>query len=303
MRILITGATGLVGTELTKLLLQNGVSIHYLTLSKDQKSTFDGPDCVGFYWNPEQGIIDENCLLGVDAIIHLAGATISKRWTNKQKQAIIESRMLSSNVLFKAVKEHPNQVRQIVSASAIGIYPDSHSTVYTEDSTAVDPGFLAHVVVKWEESVDKFKLLNIKVCKLRTSTVFAKDGGALPVMAKPIKMGFGAAFGNGKQIQSWIHVHDLARLYYFAVQNECEGIYNATSPQPISNEAQTKLMAKILHKPLWLPNIPRFVMKLALGEMHELLFNDKNVSAQKALNAGFTFDFPDPESALRDTLQ
>lgn len=303
MRILITGATGLVGTELTKLLLQNGVSIHYLTLSQDQKSTFDGSDCVGFYWNPEQGIIDENCLLGVDAIIHLAGATIAKRWTNKQKQAIIESRILSSNVLFKAVKENPNQVRQIVSASAIGIYPDSHSTVYTEDSTAVDPGFLAHVVVKWEESVDKFKLLNIKVCKIRTSTVFAKEGGALPVMAKPIKIGFGAAFGNGKQIQSWIHVHDLARLYYFAVLNEWEGIYNATSPHPISNEAQTKLIAKILHKPLWLPNIPRFVMKLALGEMHDLLFNDKNVSAQKVISAGFTFGFPDPESALRDTLQ
>ncbi len=303
MRILITGATGLVGTELTKLLLQNDVSIHYLTLSNDEKKAFDRPNCVGFHWNPEQGIIDENCLLGVDAIIHLAGATIAKRWTSKQKQAIIESRILSSNVLFKAVKENPNQITQIVSASAIGIYPDSHSAVYTETSTAVDPGFLAHVVQKWEESVDKFKLLNIKICKLRTSTVFAKEGGALPVMAKPIKMGFGAAFGNGKQIQSWIHVHDLARLYFFAVQNGWEGIYNAASPNPISNAAQTKLIAKILHKPLWLPNIPRFVMKLLLGEMHELLFNDKNVSAQKAINAGFTFDFPDPESALRDTLQ
>lgn len=303
MRILITGATGLVGTALTRLLLEKGVSVHYLTLSTSEKKAFDQPNCVGFHWNPEQGIIDENCLIGVDVIIHLAGATIAKRWTNKQKQAIIESRILSSNVLFKAVKENPNRVTQIVSASAIGIYPDSHSAVYTEMSTAVDPGFLAHVVLKWEESVDKFKLLNIKVCKLRTSTVFAKEADALPVMAKPIKMGFGANFGNGKQIQSWIHVRDLARLYFYAVQNGWEGIYNATSPQPITNAAQTKLMAKILQKPLWLPNIPRFVMKLALGEMHELLFNDKNVSAQKAIDSGFTFDFPDPESALRDTLQ
>jgi uncharacterized protein (TIGR01777 family) len=303
MRILITGATGLVGGELVKLLLQNGISIHYLTLSDKEKQAFDRPNCTGFHWNPEQGIIDENCLLGVDAIIHLAGATISKRWTNKQKQAIVESRVMSSNVLFKALKAHPNEVRQIVSASAIGIYPDSHSVIYTEDSTAVDPGFLAHVVMKWEESVDKFKLLNMKVCKLRTATVFAKQGGALPVMAKPIKMGFGSAFGNGRQVQSWIHVHDLARMYFFAVQNGWEGVYNAASPNPISNMALTKMIAKTLDKPLWLPNIPRFVMKMLLGEMHELLFNDKNVSPQKAINAGFTFDFPEPEPALRDTLQ
>jgi len=303
MRILITGATGLVGSELVSLLLQNGISIHYLTLSDNEKKEMDQPNCIGFHWNPEQGIIDENCLLGVDAIIHLAGATISKRWTDKQKQAIIESRLMSSNVLFKALKENPNQVTQIVSASAIGIYPDSATAIYTEESTAVDPGFLAHVVVKWEESVDKFKLLDIKVCKLRTATVFAKQGGALPVMAKPIKMGFGASFGNGRQIQSWIHIHDLAQMYLYAVQNNWDGVYNATSPNPISNETMTRMIAKILHKPLWLPNIPRFVMKLLLGEMHELLFNDKNVSPKKALSAGFKFDFPEPEKALRDTLQ
>lgn len=303
MRTLITGATGLVGSELTDLLLENGVSVHYLTLSATEKQQHDKPNCTGFHWNPEQGKIDENCLLGVDAIIHLAGATIAKRWTNKQKQAIIESRILSSNVLFKAVKDHPNQVRQIVSASAIGIYPDSHSVVYHEDNMAVDPGFLAHVVIKWEESVDKFKLLGIKVCKLRTATVFAKQGGALPVMAKPIKMGFGAAFGSGKQIQSWIHIRDLARMYFFAVQNNWEGVYNAASPVPISNEVQTKMIAKILGKPLWLPNIPKFVMKLLLGEMHELLFNDKNVSSHKAVAAGFIFEFPEPELALRDTLE
>jgi uncharacterized protein len=302
MRILITGATGLVGSELITLLLQKGVSIHYLTLSTKKEK--DQPNCIGFYWNPEQGIIDENCLIGVDAIIHLAGAPISKRWTDSQKQQIIESRVLSSNLLFKALKENPDhQVTQIVSASAIGIYPDGPGVVYSENSNAVDNGFLGNVVVKWEESADKLQRLGIRVCKLRTGLVFAKNGGALPEIAGPIKSGFGAAFGNGTQTQSWIHVHDLAQLYYFAIQHSWEGVFNAVTPHPISNMGMTKMIANILHKPLWLPNIPRFIMKVILGEMHELLFNDKNVSAQKAVDNGFTFTFPTPEKALRDVLQ
>lgn len=300
MRILITGATGLVGRELIKLLLQKNISIHYLSLS--EKRALDQPNCVGFYWDPEKGIIDENCLLGVDAIIHLAGAPISEKWTDKQKQEIIESRILSSNLLFKALKENPNQVKKIVSASAMGIYPDSPTAVYVEDSAAVDDGFIGNVVVKWEASVDKFKRIEIQVCKLRTAIVLAKNGGALPQMVKPIRLGIGAAFGSGKQMQSWIHIHDLARMYLFAVQH-WEGIYNASAPNPISNADLTKRIAAILHKPLLLPNIPKFMMKLILGEMHELLFNDKNVSPQKAIAHGFTFDYTDPEKALRDVLQ
>jgi len=301
MRILITGATGLVGSELISLLLQNNISIHYLTITEEKDK--DQPNCTGFFWNPQQGIIDENCLIGVDAIIHLAGATISKRWTNAQKQQIIESRVLSSNTLYKALKENPHQVKQIVSASAVGIYPDSFTAVYTENSTAIDDGFLGNVVVKWEESVDKFKRLNIKVCKLRTGIVFAKKGGALQEMTKPIKLGLGSSFGDGKQIQSWIHIHDLAAMYFFAVQNSWEEVYNAVAPDPVTNEVQTKLIAKILKKPLFMPNIPRFLMKLILGEMHELLFTNKNVSPKKAIESGFTFQFPTIEKALRDILE
>jgi uncharacterized protein (TIGR01777 family) len=301
MRILITGATGLVGSELISLLLKNGVSVHYLTISKEKEK--DRLNCIGFYWNPEQGIIDENCLMGVDAIIHLAGAPISKKWTNKQKQEIIESRVLSSNTLYKALKENPHQVQQIVSASAVGIYPNSNTIVYTENTAAVDDGFLGNVVVKWEESVDKFKRLNIKVCKLRTGIVLARKGGALPEMVKPIRLGLGAAFGNGKQIQSWIHIHDLAAMYFSAVQNSWEGVYNAVSPDPITNEVLTKKIAKILKKPLFLPNIPEFFMQLLLGEMHELLFTDKNVSPQKAIGNGFKFQYPAIDKALTNVLK
>lgn len=300
MRILITGATGLIGSEIVSLLLQNGVSVHYLTTSKHKIE--NQLNYKGFFWNPEQGIIDENCLMGVDAIIHLAGATIAKRWTKSYKQEIIESRIFSSNVLYKALKENPNQVKQIVSASGTAIYPNSYSKIYTEDSTEIDDGFLGNVVVKWEESVDKFKSLGIKVCKLRTGIVLAKKGGALLEMLKSIKLGFGSPFGDGKQMQSWIHLHDLAEMYFFAVKYSWEGVYNAVAPQPITNEALTKTIATILEKPLFMPNIPKFVMKLILGEMHELLFTNKNLSAQKAINQEFKFKFPTAEKALTNIL-
>lgn len=300
MKILITGATGLIGSEVATLLLQNGVSIHYLTTSK--KKIENQPNYKGFFWNPEQGIIDENCLMGVDAIIHLAGASLVKRWTKAYKQEIIESRIFPSNVLYKALKENPHQVKQIVSASGIAIYPNSSTIIYAENATEIDDGFLGNVVVKWEESVDKFQLLNIKVCKFRTGMVLSKKGGALAEMLKPIQLGLGAPFGNGKQMQSWIHLHDLAALYFFAVQNSWEGTFNAVAPKAVSNEVLTKMIANILGKPLFMPHIPEFVMKIMLGEMHELLFTNKNLSAQKVLDNGFTFEYPNIEKALSNLL-
>ena len=298
MKVLITGATGLIGNELVSLLLQNGVSIHYVTTSK--KKIVNELNYKGFYWNPEQGIINENCLMGVDAIIHLAGATISKRWTKSYKQEIIESRLLSSAVLFKALKNHPNQVKQIVSASGTAIYPNNDTVIYDENSQEIDNSFLANVVFKWEESVDKFKSLGLKVCKLRTGIVLSNKGGALIEMAKPIKMGLGSPFGNGKQIQSWIHIHDIAALYFFAISNDLEGVYNAVAPNPVSNDKLTMTIATILKKPLFMPNIPKFMMKLLLGEMHELLFENRNLSAQKIIDKGFVFRYKTIEKAIKN---
>jgi len=300
MKILITGATGLVGSELVSLLLQNGVSVHYLTTSKNKID--NQPNYNGFYWNPEQGVIDENCLMGVDSIVHLAGASIAKRWTASYKEEIIESRILSSSLLFKALKENTHQVQQIVSASGTAIYPDSSTAVYTEDSKEVDDSFLGNVVVKWEESVDKFKLLNIKVCKFRTGIVLSNKGGALLEMLRPIKLGVGSPFGTGKQMQSWIHLHDLAALYFYAINNSWEGVYNAVAPNPISNEDLTKIIANLLSKPLFMPNIPEFAMNLILGEMHELLFTNKNISSKKAKDQGFSFQYKTAESALKNLL-
>jgi len=300
MKVLITGATGLIGTELVSLLLQNGISVNYLTTSK--KKIVNELNYNGFYWSPEQGIIDENCLMGVDSIINLAGANIAKRWTNSYKQEIIESRLLSSALLFKAIKNNPNQVKQIVSASGTSIYPNSDSIVYDENSTQVNDSFLGNVVVKWEESTDKFASLGLKVCKLRTGIVLSAKGGALVEMLKTIKLGLGSSFGSGKQIQSWIHIHDIAALYFYAIKNNLDGVYNAVSPNPVTNEELTFSIAKVLKKPLFMPNVPKFAMKLILGEMHELLCENRNLSANKIKDKGFEFKYKSIDEALINIL-
>jgi uncharacterized protein (TIGR01777 family) len=298
MKILITGATGLIGTELVKLFLHKGHTVHYLTTS--QNKIVSKHNYYGYYWNPEEGKIDENCLIGVDAIIHLAGANIAKRWTNAYKTEIIESRTLSSELLYNVLKKNPHQVQQIVSASGTAIYPDSFSKIYDETSTEMDNSFLGNVVVKWEEGVDRFHLLGIKVCKLRTGIVFANNGGALPEMVRPIKMGFGAAMGNGKQIQAWIHIKDLVNIYYFAIEKQWDGIFNAVAPNSVTNSDLTKAIAKKFKRPLFLPNIPQFIMKLILGEMSILLFSSKNLSAQKIQKNGYVFQIKTVSEALND---
>jgi uncharacterized protein len=300
MKILITGATGLVGKEVTELLLQNGLKVNYLTTSKNKIQ--HQPNFQGFYWDPQQGIIDENCLLGVAAIIHLAGANIAKRWTSKYKQEIIESRVLSSNLLYIALKNNTHQVEHFISASAIGIYPDSLNAIYHEDFTNFNDSFLSNVVVKWEESVSQIQRLNIKVAKIRIGLVLAAKGGALIEILKPIKLGLGSPFGSGKQMQSWIHIYDLSNLFLFVLQNGLEDIYNAVAPLPVTNKELTSTAARILGKPFFIPNVPKFVMQLILGEMHTLLFESQNVSAVKIEDKGFVFQYKTIYTALQQLL-
>lgn len=300
MKILITGATGLVGQEITKLAIQHGHTIHYLTTSKQKiKNTASEK---GFYWNPESSEIDHNCLEGVEKIIHLAGATVAKKWTSAYKQEIIESRTISANVLLKLLKSHENQVNQIVSASAIGIYPSSESAVYDENSTQVDAGFLGQVVKKWEESVDHFRMLPISICKIRIGLVLSGKGGALMEMVKPTKFGLGAAFGSGNQMQSWIHIEDVAHIFLTAVEKNWTGVYNAVAPNAVTNQVLSKEIATVLKKPFFMPNVPRFVMQMALGEMHEILFSSQHVNAAKVQSKGYEFKFPTLEMSLENLL-
>ena len=301
MTVLITGATGLVGQELVSLLLQNGFTVHYLSTSKSKLVSQN--NYKGFYWNPKTSEIDLNALTDVEVIVHLAGASVAKKWTPSYKQEIIESRVLSTRLLYKTLQKNLHQVKQIVSASAIGIYPNDLNYIYHETDNKVDNSFLGNVVQQWEEEVNQFEKLHIKVAKIRIGIVLAKNGGALQEMAKPIKIGVGAAFGSGEQYQSWIHVQDLVAIFQFVMENQLAGIYNGVAPYPVTNSELTKAIAKTLGKPLFLSNIPKFVMKLILGEMHQILFSSQHVSCRKLLDENFQFKFASLDKALNDLLK
>lgn len=301
MTVLITGATGLVGQELVNLLLQNGFTVHYLSTSKTKLVSQN--NYKGFYWNPKNSEFDINALTDVEVIVHLAGASVAKKWTPSYKQEIIESRVLSTRLLYNALQKNPNQVKQIVSASAIGIYSKDLTYIYHETDTKVDDSFLGNVVQQWEEEVNQFEKLNIKVTKIRIGIVLAKNGGALQEMVKPIKMGVGAAFGSGLQYQSWIHIQDLAGIFHFVIQNQLSGIFNGVAPYPVTNSELTKAIAKTLSKPLFLPNIPQFVMKIMLGEMHQILFSSQHVSCRKLLDLKYQFKFASLDKALNDLFK
>ena len=300
MTVLITGATGLIGQEIVKQCHAAGINVHYLTTSKSKLST--ASNYKGFYWNPNNNEIDHQCFVGVTSIINMVGASISKRWTDSYKKEILNSRTKTAQLLQDTIKTHNYKIDQVVSASAIGIYPSSLVKYYEEIETEISDSFLGKVVDQWESAVDGFKPLGCKVAKIRIGLVLAKDGGALPEITKPIKFGAGAAFGNGKQWQSWIHVKDLAALFVFAIQHNFEGIYNGVAPNPVSNKELTKAAARVLKRPLILPNIPKFAMKLILGDMHILLFESQRVCSKKIEHEGFDFKFVNLKPALEDLL-
>lgn len=301
MRVLITGATGLIGNEIVKVCHDQNIDVNYLTTSKSKIS--NNKNYQGFYWNPKTEEIDEKCLHDVDAIIHLAGATVSKRWTKSYKEEILSSRIKTTELLVNTLKHHSNAVTHVISASGIGLYPDSLSKYYEEDDSEGDSSFLSHVVKEWETAVDGFAELNMLVSKVRIGLVLSENGGALPEIIKPIKLGLGAAFGSGKAWQSWIHIEDLAHIFVFILNNKLAGVYNGVSSNPVINEDLTKLCAKVLKRPLFLPNIPEFFMKLVLGEMYSLLFMSQRVSSKKIESAGFEFSYHHLEPALEELLK
>lgn len=300
MTVLITGATGLIGQEIVKKCHKEGINVHYLTTSKSKLST--EANYRGFYWNPKKNEIDHNCFKGVTSIINMVGASISKRWTDDYKREILESRTKTAQLLQDTIKAYNYNVEHVVSASAIGIYPTSLTKYYDENNTEISTTFLGEVVQQWEEVVDNFKHLGCSVAKIRIGLVLAKSGGALPEIVKPIRYGAGAAFGSGKQWQSWIHVKDLASLFVFALQHRLEGVYNGVAPNAVTNKELTKMAAKVLERPLILPNIPKIAMKLVLGEMHILLFESQRVSSEKIEGEGFNFKYSNLRPALEDLL-
>ena len=301
MKVLITGATGLIGSRLAKACQANGYIVNYLTTSKEKVESKHG--IKGYYWNPEKGELDDEALSDVSVIFHLAGASISKRWTKSYRKTIIDSRIHTANLLFRALQKKTHTVEHFISASGVGIYPASYTNLYTEESDKLNSAFLGEVVRSWEQAANQFESLGLAVTKVRTGLVLAADGGALPEIARPIKMSVGAPLGSGRQWQSWIHIEDMIRLYLFILEENLEGTFNAVAPNPVTNARLTKSIAKVLQKPLWLPNIPSFVLRLILGDMARLILEGQLVSSEKIEKHGFSFHYTQLENALQDLLK
>lgn len=301
MVVLITGATGFIGSEIVKLCHKRGYVVHYLTTNKNkirQENNYKG-----FYWNPSIGEIDTNCFTNVTSIINLAGANIAKRWTPSYRKEIINSRVNSLHTLFNAIKNLTNNsVKQLVSASAIGIYPNSLTHYYDEKETEVDNSFLGHVVQKWETAAHSFTQIGCKVAILRIGLVLSAAKGALPTMVKPIKNLVGAPLASGEQWQSWIHIHDLKHIFLHCVENNFEGIFNAVAPNPVTNKKLTKEIASVLNAPLWLPKVPSFTLKIVLGKMSYLLLASQRVNSRKIQAKGYLFKYITIGGALQHLL-
>ncbi|MCF4102077.1 TIGR01777 family oxidoreductase [Gillisia sp. M10.2A] len=300
MRVLITGATGLVGSHIVKECQEKGIAVNYLTTSKDK--IVSEHNYKGFYWNPDSQEIDVSCFEEVDAIINLAGATISKRWTSSYKKEIIDSRVDSAALLFNTLKTSNFNITRFVSASAIGIYPSSLEKLYFEEDTPSDDSFLQEVVIKWEKAANQFEALGIEVAKIRIGLVLAEEGGALEKMKEPVSYSVGAGLGSGKQWQSWIHINDLAKMFLYLIENDLSGVYNGVAPSPVTNNELIKEIAKQLNKPLWMPNVPKLVLKAGLGEMSTIVLSSQLVSSNKIENAGFEFQYRNLTKSLQDLL-
>ncbi|MFZ6001908.1 MAG: TIGR01777 family oxidoreductase [Bacteroidota bacterium] len=298
-KVLITGASGLIGQQLTDLLLQKRYQVIHLGRRARQHPV----TC--FAWDVKKGSFDLNALDGVTSIIHLAGAGIAdERWTPERKKEILESRTLSTRLLFDTLNTSRHQVKNVIAASAIGYYGfEDNSRIFTEDDSAGND-FLAGVVKAWEREIDQIAKLAIRVAKVRIGIVLSNEGGALTEMARPVRWFVGSPLASGKQMLSWIHIDDLCQMFLFLLENENHaGAFNAVAPEPEDNATFTKKIAAALNRPMFLPNVPAFVLKMIVGEMADLVINGSTVSCAKIQSAGFQFKFPSLQPALNDLLR
>lgn len=294
--ILITGGTGLVGRLITDELLKRGCSVSHLS-----RRPGSNPNVKTWLWDVYKGQIDENCLDGVSNILHLAGENIAaRRWTDKRKKEIIDSRTRSIELIYQLIRNKPNGVNTIISASATGYYSDRGDELLTEESPP-NNDFMAECCIKWENAVDEGKKLGLRIVKFRTGVVLNKNEGALREMSKPIKLGFGAPLGSGKQWIPWIHWKDAVDMYLYAIEKiNLSGVYNMVAPNPVTNKQFTRALAKQLHRPMWPVRVPSFVLKLLMGEMSTIVLGSTRASAKKIENDGFVFKYPELAGALKE---
>ncbi|WP_312819970.1 TIGR01777 family oxidoreductase [Kaistella carnis] len=297
MTILITGGTGLVGQLLVEKLRERRHEVRILTRKKS-----DDPN--EFYWNIAEKEIDDKAFQKLDAIIHLAGATISERWSDAYKKEMYSSRVDTANLLLERCKKNNVHLESFISASGINYYGTFTSDqILKESDGVVQKDFLAELCVSWENAANKFSTVADRVVCLRTAMVLAKNGGAFPLLKKLVNLNMGSGVGSGNQWMNWIHVDDLVNMYVFAIENQkMNGIYNAVADDVPTNKTFMKDLANASDK-FFLPfNVPKFVLKSVLGEMSSIILEGTRANNKKIKSLGFDFKYNHVKEAFKSLI-
>ena len=306
--ILITGGTGLIGKNLTRHLTTRGYNV--IIVSRNPPHSSNNSMVSYAAWNIDEQIIDSKAITRADYIINLAGAGVmEKKWTEKYKKEIIESRTGSSKLIIKSLKENTNNVKAVISASAIGWYGEDAKSIKDRnafiETDPADENFLGETCSLWEESIEPVTKLNKRLVKFRTGIVLSNEGGAFPEFRKSLNFGIAAILGGGKQMISWIHIDDLCRMFIQAIENEkLSGSYNAVAPSPVNNKTLILKLAKLIRGQFYIPvHVPQFLLKLILGERSIEILKSVTVRCEKIKATGFTFLYPTIDAALKDLSQ
>ncbi len=297
MKILITGASGLIGKELQKSFRAKG---YELLLASRKPAT----DPLHVQWSIEDGFSKPEELEGVDVVVHLAGESVNGlRWTDDKKKAIRDSRVLGTRNVVDEISKLKQKPKVLVAASAIGFYGERGDEELTE-SSSIGQGFLSDVSKEWEAESRRAEDAGIRTVLLRTGIVLSKDGGALASMLLPFKMGVGGVVGSGKQWMSWISLDDEVAIINYVIENEnIRGAVNAVSPNPVTNEQFTKTLGEVLYRPTFLP-LPEFAVSMLFGEMGDaLLLASTKVMPKRLEDAGFEFKYPDLKPAIEHAVE
>tara|TARA_B100000945_G_C20417560_1_gene615924 strand:+ start:1502 stop:2407 length:906 start_codon:yes stop_codon:yes gene_type:complete len=295
LKFLITGGTGLIGTRLSQLLIDNGHSVNILTRKiKNQ----DNSSLKYFVWNTSKKTVDNKCIDGVDVIINLAGSSVFSLWTKSNKKMILKSRLDSLSIIYKLIKEKKNKVKRIVSASAIGIYPNHKSKVYYENSNEISDTFLGNVVYEWEKKAKVFSEININLSIIRIGLVLSENGGMLEKLLKLNNLGISSIINDGNQCQSWIHIDDLVNIFLFTSLNNINGLVNGVAPSPVSFKELQNNISSNYKKPFLSLNFPKWLLKIPLSFLglsdfyNDIIGSNKRVSSKKIQDLGYKFIYP-----------